>query len=166
MKFIGCIFIFLSCSFAGFYKYLSLKKRCSNILEIKHVTENLKTQIGFLKNDLATAFHDASYGYRVFSLYDKCGKNIANHGIDKAWEESLTQYADTLFFTKDDVLVIKKFSKGLGKSDTESELKKLNLISQMADELYNNASKELSEQGKLYKTSGCAVGILLVLLLI
>ena len=166
MKVLGCILIFLACTLMGTFKWFSLKKRCANLMDIKNVTENLKAQIGFLKNDLPTAFFNAALGHSVFSLYKNCAENIINLGVDQAWEEGLRLYAHSLFFTKDDIKTLKTFSHNLGKTDTESQLHTLDIISAKTEELYQNALCDYREKGSLYKTAGSAIGVFLVLLLI
>lgn len=166
MKLYGCILIFLSCTLMGFFKWYCLKKRCSNLMEIKNVTERLKHQIAFLKNDLATAFNNAASGHSVFLLYKDCSKNIVSLGVDKAWSKSLDIHGESLFFTKEDIKVLKKFSRGLGMTDTQAQLQTLNLIVSQTEELYHDALCQYNSKGNLYKTAGSAVGIFLVLLLI
>ena len=166
MKLLGCVFIILACSLFGFFKALALKLRCKNLLEFKTVVESLKFRIGFLKENLADALISASKNHTVFKLFHNFTENLKGLGVDEAWQKSLENNSIALCFTDEDLDVLKKFSKELGKTDCKNQVKHLEFISELISELYLKADFDLKNKYTMYKSMGAVIGSFIVLLLI
>lgn len=166
MKLLGCIFIISACSLFGFFKALSLKLRCRNLLEFKMVLESLKIRVGFLKENLAEALISASKNHTVFRLFHTFAENLTVLGTDEAWEKSLEKNSSTLHFTDEDTEVLKKFSNELGKTDSKNQIKHIDFILELVAELYLKADDDLKNKYTVYKSMGAVIGSFLVLLLI
>lgn len=166
MKLLGSILIIFSSALFGFYKSFCLSKRCKNLLEIKTVIKNLKTQIGFLKKDLKTALLASSKDTSVYCLFYNFAENLTILGTDKALEESLNQNSTTLHFTAKDIDILKILSNGLGKTNTENQLQHLDFVYGMVTELYDAVYADFKQKDSIYKSTGLTLGIFFVLLLI
>lgn len=130
------------------------------------VLESLKIEVGFLKEDLSQALIKASKNHTVFKLFYDCTQNLLKLGIDDAWEKSLEKNASSFYFTKEDVEVLKKLSKELGKTDSKNQIRHLDFMSALISELYSGADNELKQKYTIYKSLGAVIGSFLVLLLI
>lgn len=166
MKILGCVFIISACSFFGFFKAIALKKRCRNLLELKMVLESLKVHIGFLKENLGSALILASKNHTVFKLFKDCSDSLINSGIDEAWAKSLNKNKVSFCFTDEDLNILKKFSKELGKTDSKNQIRHLDFISELISQLYLKADNDLKNKYTVYSSMGVVIGSFLVLLLI
>lgn len=166
MKLLGSIFIILACSLYGFFKAYALNRKCKNLTEIKSVVNTLKSQIGFLKADLSSAIISASKGYNAASLFLEFSEDLKTLGVDAAWEKSLEKNSQSLFFSQQDTEVLRLFSKELGKTDTENQLKALDFFSSLLDELLYDANSQYKLKASIYKSAGTTIGIFVVLMLL
>lgn len=166
MKLLGSLLIILACSLYGFFKAYALKKKCKNLTEIKSIVNTLKSQIGFLKTDLCTAVINASKDYGVSPVFSDFAYGIKTLGVDDSWNESLKKHSSALFFSEQDTEVLKLFSKDLGKTDTDNQLKSLDFFLGLLDELYYNADSQYKLKASIYKSAGTTIGIFVVLMLL
>lgn len=166
MKLIGSLLIIIACSGYGFFKAFSLKKRCTNLTEIKNAVNTLKSQICFFKTDLTTALLKTTGNSAVAVLFSDFADNIKQRGVDEAWLYSLEKNHSKLFISSHDCELLKYFSKNLGKTDCENQLNSLNFFMQLLDELYSDANAQYKLKSSIYKSAGTSIGFLAVLILL
>lgn len=165
MKIIGSILVVCVFSVFGIIKARMLRKRCINLLEIRGALSLLETEIAFVRNDLFVAMLNVAVG-KVKKLFSDCAKYLDNMEVDLAWEKSLLDNKDALCLNGRDIAVISKLSNELGKTDCENQVRHIRYIQTLVDELYETAMIEYNEKHKLYQSSGLAIGIFLVLMII
>lgn len=165
MKILGSVLIIFVFSVFGIIKAGVLRKRYTNILKIREALMELETQMMFLKNNLDIAMRSVGEG-KVKKLFLGCAKNMQEMQVDEAWKKTLMDNADSLFLNNRDVSVISKLSSELGKTDCENQVRHIRYVGSLVDELYESAVLEYKEKHKLYQSSGLALGVFLVLVMI
>ena len=165
MKIAGSILIVFVFSVFGIIKAGALRKRCLNLIEIRGALSLLETEIAFAKNDLSVAMLNIASG-RVKKLFFDYAMNMDSMSVEEAWRKSLFENKESLCLNSRDIAVISKLSNELGKTDCENQVRHIRYIEGLVDELYEVATAEYNQKHKLYQSSGFAVGIFLVLMII
>lgn len=165
MKILGSILIIFVFSLFGIIKAGIMRKRYINILGIKESILMLETEVMFLKNNLDIAMRNVAEGTGKKIFLD-CAINMQNMSVDEAWKKSLLDNSEKLYLNARDVSVMSKLSAELGKTDCENQVRHIRYVGGLVDELYDSAVLEYKEKHKLYQSSGLALGIFLVLVMI
>ena len=110
--------------------------------------------ISYEQGDLTEVFSDNFAGY-VFSR---------DRPFDIQWRELADSVGDTL--SKEDIILLKNFADGLGKSDNDSQLKHIQLYITLLGERIARAQSDIDNKSKLYRVVPVSAGLLISILII
>lgn len=108
--------------------------------------------------------------YTSAQLSELFSNNFMNYSFDEdspfieQWHNMLQDFSAVL--TSDDVEVLKSFAKNLGTTDSDGELKNIELYTHMLQNNIADASIQIDKKSKLYKTLGLSIGVAIAIFII
>lgn len=169
IKIASCILIFLGCTLMGFSKAFTYRQRREELENTVELVRVLNLEISYRKDSLKKTFERISKLKKSWfaDMLGSCGKYL-NDGksIEKSWELSLAENADTCPLLQSDVEILKDISMGIGRSDTEGQKK---IFEPAMERLLSNvkdARDDEQRMGKMYKGLGIAGGIAVSIIII
>lgn len=159
-KYIGLIFIIITCFGAGWYYSLRLKFRCEFLNSFKDFLSTLETNMKYNSAE-------------IFSLVKKSApENIktvferdSGGGFQNYWSLCVENIPLHFALKKDDYNLLYEFGRLLGTTDIEGQINHINLYKELLENNINNSNIELKQKSKLSKTLGLFLGITIALLL-
>lgn len=170
IKLTGCVIVFMSSVFLGYYLSMKDFYRINDLREIKKALFIILSEIDYSISTVPEAIFKTSekvkepiseiFKYLSYELSKKSGESL-----DKVWKHVLNKkYSDT-YLKEEDVELLEGFGKTLGYLDKKMQINNINItigyIDRKIDEIYSQA---LSNK-KMYKSLGilCGIGIVIVL---
>lgn len=99
----------------------------------------------------------------VYELFDSFSFDC-NQPFLPQWENVLSVYKNAL--NQKDLALLRDFARGLGDSDTPSQLKYMNYYLTLLESRLNDAESDIRQKAKLYRILGFSAGVTLSLFLI
>lgn len=162
VKIIGAVMTGLACGYFGFRFSATLKMRAKTLADIVTSLEMLESEIFFSRNKLKKAFlHVDRCG-----IFSDAANEMEENGIKRAWKHAVEKNQTRLCLTNSDAEILYTFGKNIGKTDTDDQIKNIKYIKTMIKEQEKQASGEYSRFGKLYRSGGVLVGLMIVIILI
>ena len=169
VKIIGCLLMLAGCYMLGQFKASSYAARCKELENIIETAKLLEMNISYTKDPLAKAFIKATANKTSWyaDVLKLCSENMSNRlSLNESWEKAVENSSKHCPLTKDDISILDNLIQGLGKSDSESQMKILEPTMIRLQINLNKAYTDNQKQGKMYKAIGTSAGIILVILLI
>lgn len=165
-KFIFLIVIFCTSSLIGIKYSKKFENRYNNLKEIKNMLNIFKTKVKYTYEPLPEIFKEISKNtYKeVSEIFYEASEKMKNMNAQQAWKESIDN--TKLELSKEDKNILKGMSKLLGKTNIEGQINEIELTEKFLNKQIENAEIEKNKNMKLYKTLGCCVGLVIVILLI
>ena len=138
----------------GVYLSTRLSERTKLLSSFISLLEEVSLRMTYISSDLASLFKDNFAGFE-FS---------PNQPFVPQFSMMIKQYKGTL--SADDIALLNDFSKGLGTSDTASQLRHIQLYVKLLQEQLNKARDEVERKSKLYRILPLSAGIAVAVLLI
>lgn len=169
MKILGCILIFIGSTCIGTLKAATYRDRRAELEDTLELIRLLQMEITYRKDSLQKSFmKTASLKDCWFSqLLKGCCEELSNNeSLVKAWEISLNKNMQNCPLYHSDLVIIKDISMGIGRSDIEGQ-KKVFEPALIRIQSALSESKEMERrQGRMYRSLGISVGILIFILFI
>lgn len=161
MKILGALMIVCAFCFCGFGICTVMKKRCNFWERFITALELLKAEIGFSGANLKDAFINAGNvsGERLFS---DAADEIESLGIEQAWKNAVQK---RMFLKKDEQTILLLSSK-LGKTDVSGQLRHIEYIYKLAENLKQSADSNYKHKGSLLGRGCILIGVMAVLMLL
>lgn len=155
LKIIGGIMVLSSCTLIGFLRSARLKSRCSNL-------ERIVFGLRLMENEITSG------RTRIDKLLEKVGamSGLAFDPSGENAEVSFMSGVDEDTLKNSDMVIISSFSKTLGKTDSEAQLRNLKNTLKSLEAMESEACAEYEKYGKLYRNMGVLVGLMAVILLL
>lgn len=165
-KVILVAFVFVICTWTGFYKSNIIKERYQNLCYIKAALSNLKMRISFFGYDISRALENSAKNTTVEELFKSAALMVEKVGVQKAWSKAVDEHYKELFFEEEDCVVLKMLSTRLGMTDCEGQIKNVDGVCAMLDTNIENAKHKKEKYSSLYLRGGVLVGVFLGLVII
>lgn len=162
VRILGAVMVGAACGYFGFRMSLSLKKRTKSLADIAASLEMLESEINFGANKLKKAFMRVDRN----GLFTAAAQGIEEKGIKNAWSDAVNMSKTSLCLTDADSDILLMLGKNIGKTDTEDQIKNIKYIKTMINGQEKQAVSEYDRFGKLYRSGGILVGLMLVIILI
>ncbi len=162
-KIAGALGVFLPCLVWGILKSYKLKKRCESLSVLKQATERLGVEISFTKKRLERIFTEISRDFSLPVFYNTAIL-IRKAGLKTAWSESLDRYADEMALSETDIKTLSGLGDISGYAGDEQQ-RLLHTLTKLLELSCNEAGESYKRCGKLSRSIGLLVGLLLVILL-
>ena len=169
LKYIGMIFIAVSCTAGGFFFSDRIKLRLNQTESFIRFFDYIIKHIDIYKYPVEKIF----IGYSD-DVLENCGflyklaKNGRVNGLfANPWENSLEECKNEglIFFKDEEYEIIKEFGAKLGSGRADEQLNHMNLYRDKLNELYNKERDKETNTSKMYKISGGLLGIFLCVLM-
>lgn len=165
-KVVLAIFLFVLCSWTGFYKSKCIKLRYQNLCHMKAALSNLKIHISFFGYDIAHALSLAAKNTSIEALFKKAAAMVEKSGAQKAWNDATDELFKELLFEEEDLMVIKLLAQKLGMTDSEGQIKNIEGVCAMLDSNIADAKNKKEKYSSLYMRGGVLAGVFLGLVII
>ena len=114
-------------------------------------------------------------GDDIFTLVNSCAENSSldlllfaecDRPLDELWLVSVNHLSSEIPLSKSDISMLNDFGGQLGKTDTEGQLKHLELYEVSFSKQLSSALDAITKKSKLYKTMGFFAGSAIALMMI
>lgn len=166
IKLILLCFILAASSYLGRMIAGSYKARVEELKEFKNGLTMFETKIKFTYEPIPELFKEISNSLtkNIGAIFENASKLMQTKSAKESWEEAVSKSRTSL--TKEDISVIKKLSKLLGKTDLNGQVSEIELTKSFLDTQIEKAEKECHKNMKLYRTLGVVSGLALVIILL
>lgn len=168
LKLLGAFLVIAACAAGGMLASKSLERRCRILRGLQEGLLALKREISFsnsrLSQAMAAAAVSAGQSYELFQLTGE--KLTEGQGISagEAWQEALKEFAFDTVLEREELEVLQSFGVGLGLSDINDQINRLELCRQRLESIEKNAELQWQKLGKVWRNLGWSLGIVLALL--
>jgi stage III sporulation protein AB len=168
LKILGALMIIFVCVYMGRILSGQLEKRCKLLHDLQQGLLALEREIGYTATPLpkALAIAGQSSGLAVCVFSEASRKLEQKRGISaqEAWEISLQKAGHELPLLSEDLAILSAFGRGLGLSDIEDQIKRLELSRQRLFVQEEEAHEQYKKLGKVWKNLGWAAGIAIAII--
>lgn len=165
-KVFGMLLLLTSCSLGGMLWGTSYHRRVSALEEARALLLALRGQLAFTLSPpeaLLNAVQLEPTFARCDYLSDACQEIHAGADVETAWRRAVRSSREP--FTPEDRAQLVRMGELLGKSDLETQLSQLLLLSERIEQRAGQARGQASVQARLSTTLGSLAGLALVILL-
>lgn len=164
LKFVGAAFIIISGVMFGMYMSQKDKIRINELNCLKKALLILKSQINYSSEPLPLALHNIALrsDNPINHIFENISLKLKQKDklIAEIWENEFR-----LYYSKEDLEVIKAFGKTLGYLDKQLQLNNIDLVIAYVDRTVESLAKKNEKDSKMYQSLGILGGLLLALLL-
>lgn len=166
LKYIDLVLIFCTTTIIGVILSNKYKKRVEELKEIKIALNVLETKMKYTYEPIAEIFKEISAGgnNNISNIFKNAVSNMDHHSAGDAWINALDNTNTNL--NKEDITVLKKLNKLLGKTNLEGQVSEIQLTTKFLDTQIEKAEKEREKNQKLYKNLGIIAGLTIIIILI
>lgn len=154
LKMLLCLMIVVCSTLIGFTYSQKLHKRKAVLEKFVLELKNCHTQLQYTSAQLPILFKNN------FMNYTFCD----DKPFSDQWNNMLDNFRHIL--NANDIEVLMSFATNLGTTDTDGELKNIELHTQMLKNNIVDASSDIERKSKLYKTFGLSLGVTIVIFII
>ena len=158
--------IFISSTFIGILIAITYKNRVRDLEEMKNALNMLETKMKFTYEPIPEIFKEISKNMKqgISDIFLNAYKNMKNASAGTAWSKALDSSKTNL--KNEDIEVLKKLNKLLGKTDIDGQISEIKLTNSFLEKQIEKSIKEQEKNEKLYKTLGMIIGLTVVIILI
>ncbi|ADL51668.1 stage III sporulation protein AB [Clostridium cellulovorans] len=171
IKIIGCLFIIVSTSCAGYMLGDKLRKRVADLKELQRILISIKNELKYSIEPIELTFKKIARDFK--NPYDEilriAAAKIYNNeitSIDEAISEALAEKEMDLALKDEDKLIFTEFARSLGKWNIGAQEDFFNLSFVKIEEQLNSAEDFCAKNLKMYNVMGPCIGLMLVIVLI
>lgn len=166
IKYILLVGIFIASFRTGSIISKKYKNRVYELKEIKNALGIFETKVKFTYEPVADIFRQISemIDESVGKIFRLASINMNKMSASKAWENALDNTNSNI--NEEDILVLKKLSKLLGRTSLEGQVSEIEMTSNFLDTQIKKAEIEQEKNEKMYRTLGMTIGLALVVILI
>lgn len=171
IKMLICTGCFAASSMVGFLKSRALDRRVTRLYQWKRSIMLVQGELRFHRAALWECFEEVSGRMEepFSSFFGKLSERLQRKeegGFERVWEEESGELIRTGNFPGEDRALLEFFGGSLGHLDLTMQMDQLELALFQTDESIRKAGEQKEQKGKLYRTMGVTVGMLLALLII
>lgn len=159
---LGAIMIGCSCGYFGFRMSASLKNRVKALSDISASLEMLESEIAFSVNKLKKSFLRIDRS----GLFTCAAEKMDKDGIGKAWADAVSENKARLCLTDSDADILLTLGVNIGKTDTQDQIRNIRYVKTLINGQERQAENEYNRFGKLYRSGGILVGLMIIITII
>ena len=161
-KLIGCLLVVCTGTMIGFVLSGRLYKRRDFLKSFTEFISLLATNLRYNGDDIFTLVNSCAENSSLdLLLFSECDRPF-----DELWLERVKQVSSEIPLSKSDSSMLNDFGGQLGKTDTEGQLKHLELYEVSFSKQLSSALDAITKKSKLYKTMGFFAGSAIALMMI
>lgn len=171
LKWVGIGLMIGACSAIGLSMGQDLKKRVTQLQELRRMTGMLQGEIQYAKSPLAEAFrHVAGRIREPFSDFLRHTAEDMEEFSGESFSEIFSRNAEEDLkgsgLLREDMEQLRGFGEHLGYLDQEMQLRTINLYRTQLMETCETASEEFKNKEKVYRYLGVCMGLFLAILFV
>ena len=160
-KLIGCLLVVCTGTMIGFVLSGRLYKRRDFLKSFTEFISLLATNLRYSGDDIFTLVNSCAENSSLdLLLFSECDRPF-----DELWLERVKQLSSEIPLSKSDISMLNDFGGQLGKTDTEGQLKHLELYEVSFSKQLSSALDAITKKSKLYKTMGFFAGSAIALIM-
>ncbi len=170
-KFIGAVFIIVAGAGIGVAKAQEMKKRLSDMQEIKRIFLLLKSQIQYTRAPFTSVFLsiarrcEGTYKEWLLCLSKELEKGQGSR-VQELWNASIERFCSKTQLQQTDLDLLQTLGTNMGHLDIETQVGSIQFFLEQWDELIERTSADLGAKRRLCHCLGIMGGIFLVILLV
>lgn len=155
----------------GFFISNKFSERVKELEDLATALELFETKISYTYDSLIDTFTYISENlktkiYRIFFITAEHLRENKNLSAGEIFRNVIDEEKIFLELNKKDIEIIKNLSIALGQVDLETQLKNINLVSNLLNVQLKEAREEKMKNFKVYRNMGVLTGLVLIILLI
>lgn len=154
IRLILCLGIVICSAVAGAHFAQRLVSRRDTLRQLADMLRRAGTLMSYNSGDLYEIFSDNFAGFDF----------PRDKPFDESWKSFVKAVSDTL--SKDDIILIEKFTDGIGVTDNESQQQHIALYVSLLEEQTARAQADIDAKAKLYRTLPVSLGLLISIMII
>lgn len=169
IKIVGCFMLFSGCCMFGLIKSYGYKQRSDELDNIIEILKLLTIEITYKKDSLWKSFRNVSKAKECWfsNVLNCCSLYLyEENSLNESWHAAVKEWAETGPLKNQEIEVLNDLMLGLGRSDTDGQSKILEPSIIRLQAIRDKAVATEQKQGKMYKSLGMAVGLVIVILII
>ena len=169
LKILLCGVIILASGGLGILTAQKFTERLRDLEDLKAMVKILETEMRYKKDPLPRAFaRIAEYkDNRAMDLLWECSQQMQrSQSIGHCWELALSAAYENSCLKENDLIIIKDMGLQLGKSNLTGQTAMFSFINDKLNAQIREAEQEKKSKGKMYKSLGFGIGVMLAIILI
>ncbi|MGI6731271.1 MAG: hypothetical protein ACOX5F_05125 [Anaerovoracaceae bacterium] len=171
IKFLLYILIIAGASISGMLKAKSFDNRVFHLQDFISTLKILESEMKYLMDPLPEIFKRIQHIKRgmtsmLFQTTWEMLQEDQTHNFSQCWEKAVYTVYNESSLTREDKEIIVDFGMNIGKTDIENQLNIFSRTSSLLEGQVKEAIEHRTTKGKMYKSLGVAIGILVVIILI
>ncbi|MDO4618187.1 MAG: stage III sporulation protein AB [Clostridia bacterium] len=162
-KLFGALCIVIAGASFGFLKSYMMKKRIESLSSFLLAFKKISAEISFTRHRAERVFTDISKELKMPIFYD-AALLIKSKGLKAAWEYALNSHKPNMALSDKDIATINKFSSSLEYTGEEQK-RSVDTVIKLTSLLLTEAEKSYEKEGRLFRSAGCLVSVLIAILL-
>ena len=163
LKLSGALLVILAFGIWGVLKSDKLKKRCDNLLSLISALTLLENEIGYGEKDISSALLSVG-SIENLPLFVQISEQLKGSSVSSAFFDALKN--SDICLSKSDKDTLCEFSQNLGSLGKESQIGSIRHTKELLEAARISACEEYGKYGKLYRSMGILLGILIAIILI
>ncbi len=167
LKYVCIILLFFACIFLGRLFAKKFIMRLKELEEMKSALNVFETKVKFTYEPIPEIFgyiSENDLDSNISKIFNNAKNKMRDKSASDAWLEALNESEGNL--NKEDINVLKNFSKLLGQTDIEGQVSQIKITQEFLQKQIDNALVEKQRNEKLYNKLGIVVGLMLIIILI
>lgn len=169
LKGILCLILICGCGGLGILKAQTYKQRLEELTDLQDMLGMIQTEMHYRKDPLPTVFGriSAYKDNRAMELLWDCSLTMKDSlDIKQCWENSMEYAYQGSSLKKEDLAIVQDLGLQLGKSDIQGQAAMFSMMKTKLEIQIQEALKEKETKGKMYRSLGFSIGIVIAILLI
>lgn len=165
------IFVFLSCSLLGYFMALNYSQREQDLKEFLQGLISLESEMQYRRDTIQICLRrlgQSKENTATLFFTELNNQLSASHenNFFKTWCSSVEQAYKNRSLTDSDIKIIKDVGLDIGKSDLQSQSRLFARHYQLLEAQIEQAQENCKTKGKMYKSLGVSVGLVIVIIMI
>lgn len=155
----------------GFFISNRFSERVRELEDLIMALELFETKISYTYDSLIETFTYIADNlktkiYRIFFITAEHLRENNNLSAGDVFRNVIDEEKIFLELNKKDIEILKSLSVSLGQVDLETQLKNINLVSELLNKQLNESYEEKNKNFKMYRNMGVLTGLVLIILLV
>lgn len=171
IKLVLYILIIVAASGAGLLKAKAYENRVFHLQDFISTLKILESDMKYLLDPLPVIFDrigkiKKGLTGKLFMTTCEMIRKDSSQGFSGYWEEAVFSVYKESSLTREDKQIIADFGINIGKTDMGSQINLFSRTCDLLEDQVKEAIEERSTKGKMYKSLGAALGIMVVIILV